>query len=254
MSVYITGDKHRNFASVELFCKRAKTTKKDTLIVLGDAGINFTGTKDDQIYKQYLESLPITFMFVRGNHEMRPSQIIYQTDYRKEIEIHGFFWVEPEYPSLLFAKDGTFYDYLDEKGALRPIFVCGGAYSIDKQYRLSHKLKWFSDEQLTEVEKQQIMKRLKNTHISASPSMQHEKLFVLTHTCPRSVVPHHALLSGIDKALEDWSMEEFFDEIKNELGEKTFTWYCGHFHVDETNRINDKQSFRFMYNDIEMLR
>ena len=254
MSVYVTGDKHRNFASVELFCKRAKTTKKDMMIVLGDAGINFTGTKDDQIYKQYLESLPITFMFVRGNHEMRPSQITYQTSYHDEGEIHGLFWAEPEYPSLLFAKDGAFYTYIDENSVVQPIFVCGGAYSIDKQYRLSRNLKWFSDEQLTKVEKQWIMKYLKRTHIFTNPSLSHEKLFILTHTCPRSVVPHHALLPGIDKALEDWSMEEFFDEIKSELGEKPFTWYCGHFHVDETNRINNKQSFRFMYNDIEMLR
>ena len=39
--IYITGDKHADFKDVFYFCYANKTTIKDTLIVLGDAGINY---------------------------------------------------------------------------------------------------------------------------------------------------------------------------------------------------------------------
>ena len=39
--IYITEDKHADFKDVFYFCYANKTTIKDTLIVLGDAGINY---------------------------------------------------------------------------------------------------------------------------------------------------------------------------------------------------------------------
>ena len=39
--IYITGDKHANFEEVLNFCYVNKTSLDDTLIVLGDAGINY---------------------------------------------------------------------------------------------------------------------------------------------------------------------------------------------------------------------
>ena len=52
---YITGDTHRDFGNVAVFCKRMKTTKEDVMIVLGDAGINFHGGFLDRLKKQELE-------------------------------------------------------------------------------------------------------------------------------------------------------------------------------------------------------
>ena len=39
--IYITGDKHGDYTDVFIFCNKYKTTKKDLLIILGDAGINY---------------------------------------------------------------------------------------------------------------------------------------------------------------------------------------------------------------------
>ena len=39
--IYITGDKHGDFSSIFDFCYKYKTTRKDIMIVLGDAGINY---------------------------------------------------------------------------------------------------------------------------------------------------------------------------------------------------------------------
>lgn len=40
---YITGDTHRDFERIILFCLENKTTRDDVLIILGDAGINYYG-------------------------------------------------------------------------------------------------------------------------------------------------------------------------------------------------------------------
>ena len=38
---YVTGDTHRNFKLVAAFCDKVQSTTDDTLIILGDAGINY---------------------------------------------------------------------------------------------------------------------------------------------------------------------------------------------------------------------
>lgn len=53
----------------------------------------------------------------------------------------GEVYYEPEYPNILFAKDGEIYDF-DGKKAI----AIGGAYSCDKEYRLLTGLPWFQDE------------------------------------------------------------------------------------------------------------
>ena len=54
-------------------------------------------------------------------------------------------YYEEKYPNLLFAKDGEIYDF-DGKKAV----VIGGAYSVDKYYRLRNYMPWFESEQPTE--------------------------------------------------------------------------------------------------------
>ena len=70
--IFITGDTHGNFERVETFCRRFQTSHDDILIILGDAGINFSGVRYDSLKKRLLESLPITIFAIHGNHEQRP--------------------------------------------------------------------------------------------------------------------------------------------------------------------------------------
>ena len=51
--IYITGDTHGQFERIENFCRRYGTGKDDVMIILGDAGINFSGGLRDQIKKEY---------------------------------------------------------------------------------------------------------------------------------------------------------------------------------------------------------
>ncbi len=70
--LYITGDTHGQFGRIEAFCERFGTSHEDILIILGDAGINFSGWSRDCMKKRFLESLPITLFCIHGNHERRP--------------------------------------------------------------------------------------------------------------------------------------------------------------------------------------
>ena len=128
--IYITGDTHRKFERVQTFCKKYVTNKEDTLIILGDAGINYFGGQKDRELKTMLNKLPITMLCIHGNHEMRPDSIVTykETEWRS-----GVVYVEPEFPNLFFAKDGEIYEFAGNR-----CVVIGGAYSVDKPVRLAN--------------------------------------------------------------------------------------------------------------------
>jgi len=142
----------------------------------------------------------------------------------------GVVYVEPQFPSLLFAMDGEVYD-LDGQKAI----VIGGAYSVDKEYRLSRGWSWWPDEQPNDTEKQ---------HIETVLWYNNNKIdIVLSHTCPFQYQPTEMFLPMIDQSTVDTSTEEWLGVIEETLDYKA--WYCGHFHTD---KIDNK--IRFMHNDI----
>ena len=67
-------------------------------------------------------------------------------------EYHGGkVWVQPEYPNLVFAIDGEIYDFFGHS-----CIVIGGAYSVDKYYRLARGYNWFEDEQPSDEIKEKV--------------------------------------------------------------------------------------------------
>ena len=65
---------------------------------------------------------------IHGNHEIRPWRM---KGYELQTWHGGKVWVQERYPNLLFAKDGEIFTL----EGLRYIAI-GGAYSVDKFYRL----------------------------------------------------------------------------------------------------------------------
>ena len=216
--IYITGDTHRDFSRFYSF----KSKEDDTLIVLGDVGINYYLNEEDKNYKEYLKKINLKLFCVRGNHEERPENI---STY-KEVEMFGGkVLIEEEYPNLIFAKDGEIYNIDGKK-----ILVIGGAYSVDKQYRLLHGYEWFKDEQLTEIEMDNILNKIKGMHFD----------IVLTHTCPYKYEPREVFMRGLDQTKVDKSMEKFLDVVESSI---TYDkWYCGHYHIEKKV---DKLEFMF---------
>ena len=216
--IYITGDTHRDFTRLH----KLKGIEKDMLIVLGDAGINYYLNEEDTKYKEYLNSFKIKLFCIRGNHEERPENI----NTYKEIDMFGGkVYIEENYPNLIFAKDGEVYN-IDGKSVL----VIGGAYSVDKEYRLMYGHKWFKDEQLSKEEMNNILDKVKDKHFD----------IVLSHTCPYKYEPKETFKLKLDQSKIDKSMEHFLDKIEESISYNK--WYCGHYHIEKQI---DKLEFMF---------
>jgi 3-oxoacid CoA-transferase subunit A len=211
--IYVTGDTHGSFERVEGFCKRFETCREDILIILGDAGINFSGPRYDRLKKKLLEELPITIFAIHGNHEQRPHTI---ESYREKVWNGGTVYYEDEFPHILFAKDGELFN-LDGKKTV----VIGGAYSIDKAYRLAYGYGWWEDEQPSEEIKQYVERQLSVVNWKVD--------VVLSHTTPLKYEPVEVFMAGIDQSKVDKSTEIWLDEIEERLSYKK--WYCGHYHT-----------------------
>ena len=221
--IYITGDTHRDFSRLYTLYG----TSNDMLIVLGDASINYFLDESDNDLKDYLNSFNIKFFCIRGNHEERPENI---STY-KEVEMFGGeVYIEEEFPNLIFAKDGEIYNIDGNK-----VLVIGGAYSVDKGYRIRNKIPWFSGEQLMDDEMFTILNKVEGQHFD----------IVLSHTCPHKYEPTEVFLPGLDQSTVDRSMERFLDTVEESI---TYDkWYCGHYH---TEKLIDKMEF--MYRDIKV--
>lgn len=227
--IYITGDTHGQFGHVKEFCEKYNTTKDDILIILGDAGLNFNGNEYDRDRKRGVERLPITIFAIHGNHEMRPESV----DTYKTMKWNGgLVYYEPEFPSLLFAKDGEIFDLDGNK-----TIIIGGAYSVDKEIRLIRGWKWFEDEQPSDEIKAYVEEQLGKEKWKVD--------VVLSHTCPLKYEPVEWFMSGVNQNAVDKSTEKWLDYIENMLDYNK--WYCGHYHG--AKKIDKLQ---FMFSDFDI--
>lgn len=230
MAIYITGDTHGDFERIQEFCEFAQTTTDDIMIILGDAGINYYLDETDRNLKNELSRYSITLFCVHGNHEERPFEI----DTYEEIEWHGgIAYTEPFYPNLIFAKDGEIYDFNGKKA-----MAIGGAYSVDKWYRLRNNMRWFETEQPDDT----IMSFVEN---------QLDKLnwkidYIFSHTAPLKYEPTDVFLPYINQDIVDKTIEIWLDKIEDRLDYEH--WFLGHYHTD---RYESQVSI--LFNEIEEL-
>ena len=212
--VFITGDTHGSFARIDDFCRKEKTSKDDVLIILGDAGLNFHLNWKDDAAKDAVEEMPISLFCIHGNHEARPATI---DSYMATERYDAPGWIEDDHPSIFFAKDGERYSIGGHS-----FFVIGGAYSVDKPYRLKRHWTWFSDEQPDEETKAYVEQQLSTNGSSED--------IILSHTCPAAYMPIDTFIAGVDQSSVDHSTEEWLDKIERE--NKFNAWYCGHYHIN----------------------
>jgi hypothetical protein len=229
-NVYLTGDVHGRFDRVVEFCVSREVEAENTFILLGDAGLNYYGDGRDTLNKEWLSELPITFFCIHGNHEMRPSPTL---GYELREYHGGQVWVQPAYPNIVFAVDGEIYDFCGHS-----CLVIGGAYSVDKYYRLAHGWGWWDDEQPSDAIKAKVERVLSERDWKID--------IVLSHTCPLRYEPVEVFLPGIDQSTVDKSTEQWLGEIESRLHYER--WYCAHYH---TEKQIDK--IRFLFNDYAMI-
>jgi 3-oxoacid CoA-transferase subunit A len=240
----LTGDCHGkvfNRVSKILANEESANPQEVALIILGDAGLNFWLNSIDVREKQRIN---IRIYCVRGNHEERPENLGYGTIF--DDDVVGEVYIDPINPEIRYFKDGGIYNIQGHS-----VLILGGAYSIDKNYRLERvglteetndpiESGWFNDEQLTPRERENVMKEVKGKHFD----------FIFSHTAPISCEPTDLFLEFIDQSKVDKSMELWLEEIKNSVN--WGIWCFGHYHAD---RIEQEcvQQFYFEYEYIDDL-
>lgn len=216
--IYIVGDRHgeEDGFSDKKLPGQSSWTSNDIVIVTGDFGYVFRGEQSNLPEKNKLDALaqkPYTILFCDGNHE----GFDYLEEYQEEIRYgapvrrirHNIFWLERGYIYTILGK--TF-------------FVMGGAYSIDKAFRLQYQSRygekiWFEQELPSAEEYRRAINSLKNHNNKVD--------CIITHTAPRTIIPR---ITGGYPDDHDRELTGFFDWIYNEI---TYTkWYLGHFHID----------------------
>lgn len=184
--VYIIGDRHglEDGFSDDRLPGQSRWTANDSIIVTGDFGYIMRGEDKDAFERQQLDKLaqkPYQILFVDGNHEgfdaleKYPEEIRFDAPVRKIRD--NIFWLQRGYAYTI--QEQIF-------------FTMGGAYSLDKAYRLSHQAIygekiWFEQELPTNDE----YKRA----ISTLAAHNHSVDYIITHTTP----PH-------DNPVSDWQV------------------------------------------------
>ena len=113
----------------------------------------------------------------------------------------------------------------------------GGAYSVDKYYRLEQGMGWWPDEQPSPEIRQRVEEALDQCGWTVDT--------VISHTCPHRYKPQEAFLTSIDQSTVDDSTERWLENIEQRLSYRH--WYCGHWHI---NKKIDK--LHFLFHDILM--
>ena len=202
----MTGDIHGGLGRIsdlKYFC--IDHPDIEWIICLGDVGLNYYGKGNDQeeYIKKRAGEIPAKMFCIHGNHERRPSE----TEGYQEIEV----------------TDGAIYVIQTSERTLNAL-VCGGAYSVDKYYRLQRGWNWWPDEQPSELTKGLV--RFMATRYPID--------IMLTHTCPLRFEPKELFLDCIDQSTIDQSTEEFFDNLYEQFpADQKPMWYFGHFHGDK---------------------
>lgn len=267
MTIYVTGDTHGDFSHLfELQFHENKFKPEDTLIILGDSGINFychqidknTGEKitynygeepvlnDNTIYKEenrprqlkkaIVTNFPCTVLCIHGNHEARPEHI---KGYKEKEWNGGMVYYQPGFENILFAKDGEIYDIEGKQ-----YIAIGGAYSVDKEYRILLRYNWFPDEQPSDEIKERVEKKLEENNWKIHG--------VLSHTCPYNYEPRELFLAQVDQSKVDDSTERWLQTIDDRLDYEV--WYFGHFHgykQIDTSTDTRNSTITMLFHEIE---
>ena len=198
------------------------------MILCGDSGINYYLNKNDKKLKERIAQIPITFVVVHGNHEERAWNVEGYTlkEHKIGADNYVYGYSEEAYPNIIFVQDYQ----IETLNGKRFLFL-GGAYSVDKHYRLLNGWQWFESEQMPESLMDKVLEDL---------LVVNDFDYIVSHTAPLKYEPTEVFLSFIDQSTVNKRTEIFLDKVENLANYDK--WYCGHYH---TKKEIDKMVFLF---------
>ena len=225
MSFIITGDTHGTLdigKLVSFFREHEdEYTEDDYLIICGDVGVCGFNPDIEKETRRILRELPVTVLFVDGNHEHHHRLMDLPVDEWMGGKVH---FVES---GIIHLMRGQVYEIDGTK-----FFTFGGAHSVDRYLRIEG-FDWFPEEIPNRAEYEEGLDNLEKHDYRVD--------YVITHTAPREVA---AALGYGEDILDETALRRYLQQIADSADFKM--WYFGHFHEDE--EIEDV--FRALYQDV----
>ena len=228
MSFIISGDTHGTIdigKVVRFFGEHEdEYTPDDYLIICGDVGACGFSASDEANTREVLRNLPVTVLFVDGNHENFEQLNSYPVDVWNGGKVH---FVDD---NIIHLMRGQVFDIEGTR-----FFTFGGAYSIDKMYR-TEGVSWFPEEIPTRAEYEEGWNNLEKAGFQVD--------YIFTHTGPREVVASMGYGELSDDEVE---LRQYLQRVA-EFTDFT-AWYFGHFHED----LEIEEHFFCLYNEMVRL-
>ena len=211
MSFIITGDTHATIdigkVTQYFYGREDEYTKEDYLIICGDVGVCGFLASEEAETRRILRNLPVTTLFIDGNHENFEQLNSYAIDEWNGGKVH---FIENDIIHLMrgqvYQIDGTSF------------FTFGGAYSIDKMYRVEG-VSWFPEEMPSKEEYEEGWRNLERAGFQVD--------YILSHSAPREVV---AAMGYGELSDGEIRLRQYLQRVADSVD---FTaWYFGHFHED----------------------
>ena len=227
--IFITGDTHGTFDLRKLIrylecAEELHLTKEDYVIILGDCGVVWDGGNGDEQVKHALQKLPVSVLFIDGNHENFDRLNAYEVEEWHGGKVHI---IESDIIHLMRGQVYTIED--------KTFFTFGGAHSIDKELRRKG-IDWWPEEIPTNEEYREGWSNLEDVDLCVD--------FVLTHTAPTEVVRE----IGYDEdPEEEQELRRFLQKIVDNVSFDA--WFFGHFHED----VNIDDTFFGLYDKVNCL-
>ena len=182
-------------------------SKEDYLIICGDVGVCGFSASNEATTRSILHSLPITTLFVDGNHENFEQLNSYAVDEWNGGKVH---FIDSDIIHLMRGQvyniDGTTF------------FTFGGACSIDKMYR-TEGISWFPEEIPTRKEYEEGWENLEKADFKVD--------YILSHTGPREVT---AAMGYGELSDDEVELRQYLQRVADYT--EFEAWYFGHFHDD----------------------
>lgn len=225
--LFVTGDLHgleshaRRLAN-KFFPQNKTLTKQDYVIVAGDFGFVWDGSKEEKYWLKWLAERNFTTLFVDGNHENFDLLYSYPVTHWNGGKVHLI------NESIIHLMRGQVYSIQGIK-----VFTFGGADSIDKELRIEGK-SWWRQEMPSPQEYEEGKENLKRNNWTVD--------YIITHTCPTSVL--RLIEERFDVERQATEINDYLEAIMKHTHYKR--WYSGHEHKDVL--IDDKH--RILYQDV----
>lgn len=242
--IVVTGDLHREYDIRKLDEIAGISKVPSVVLIAGDfGGIWFDGSEDDNgvfqisekdaAFINRLSQYPFKIISCLGNHENYDviNRLPRTSAYGGKV-IRLSDNVELLDRGYVYTIEG--YNILS----------IGGAMSMDRIYRQEHISFWM-DEVISSDDIQRAFTQLK--------IFKNKVDFVLTHTCPLSVLEYELNNSKDDNyeakikfALENDPSAKLLDKVKDQILFRT--WYYGHFHIDKKIISPENNVFHCLHN------